>query len=132
MKLRTPLSILQSGYDGVKQSMPYNKLEATSQLAQTTLRSVLGEVAGLMGTLGTLLVLYLIWLSFGPRRNLVSEVRDRKIVPIALLFALPATLFVLILFVGIAVDLLVFSPLERRVLPQLEDMKQACNDLLAY
>jgi hypothetical protein len=56
--------------------------------AESGASSVLGEVAGLMGTIGSLLVLYVIWLSFGPRRDIVSEVRARKIVPIALLFAL--------------------------------------------
>lgn len=62
--------------------------QAGLEEAETGASSVLGEVAGIMGTLGTLLVLYVIWLSFGPRRDIVSEVRDRKIVPIALLFAL--------------------------------------------
>ena len=62
--------------------------QAGLEEAETGASSVLGEVAGIRGTLGTLLVLYVIWLSFGPRRDIVSEVRDRKIVPIALLFAL--------------------------------------------
>ena len=55
---------------------------------ETGASSVLGEVAGLMGTLGTLLVLYLIWLSFGPRQDIIAQVRARKLIPIALLFAL--------------------------------------------
>jgi hypothetical protein len=50
--------------------------------------SVLGEVAGLMGTIGSLLVLYVIWLSFGPRQDIISQVRARKLMPIALLFSL--------------------------------------------
>jgi hypothetical protein len=50
--------------------------------------SVLGEVGGLMGTIGTLLVIYVIWLSFGPREDIISQIRQRKIIPIALLFAL--------------------------------------------
>ena len=50
--------------------------------------SVLGEVGGLMGTIGTLLVIYVIWLSFGPREDIISQIRQHKIIPIALLFAL--------------------------------------------
>jgi hypothetical protein len=50
--------------------------------------SVLGEVAGLMGTLGTMLVVYVIWLSFGPCEDIISQVRAHKIIPIALLFGL--------------------------------------------
>jgi hypothetical protein len=55
---------------------------------ETGASSILGEVAGLMGTTGTLLVLYVVWLSFGPRRDIIREVQARKVVPIALLFSL--------------------------------------------
>jgi hypothetical protein len=50
--------------------------------------SVLGDVAGLMGTFGSLLLFYVIWLSFGPRRIIISQIQERKLIPIALLFAL--------------------------------------------
>lgn len=50
--------------------------------------SVLSEVTGLMGTLGSLLVFYLIWLSFGPRRVILDQIRERKLIPIVLLSAL--------------------------------------------
>lgn len=47
-----------------------------------------GEVAELMTTFGSLLFVYVLWLSFGPRSMILLEVRQRKVVPIALLFAL--------------------------------------------
>jgi hypothetical protein len=50
--------------------------------------SVLGNVAGLMGTFGLLLFFYVIWLSFGPRQVIIAQIRERKIIPIALLAAL--------------------------------------------
>jgi hypothetical protein len=50
--------------------------------------SVLSEVAGLMGTIGLLLLFYLIWLSFGPREVIISQIRQRKIIPIGLLAVL--------------------------------------------
>src|SRR5215208_5751853 len=50
--------------------------------------SVLSEITGLMGTLGSLLVFYVIWLSFGPRQDIISQIRDRKLIPIVLLAAL--------------------------------------------
>jgi hypothetical protein len=50
--------------------------------------SVLGDVAGLMGTFGSLLFFYVIWLSFGPRQVIISQIRERKLIPIALLAAL--------------------------------------------
>jgi hypothetical protein len=50
--------------------------------------SVLGEVGGLMGSIGTLLVIYVLWLSFGPREDIITQIRQHKIIPIALLFAL--------------------------------------------
>jgi hypothetical protein len=50
--------------------------------------SVLGDVAGLMGTFGSLLLFYVIWLSFGPRQDIISQIRERRLIPIALLAAL--------------------------------------------
>jgi hypothetical protein len=50
--------------------------------------SVLGDVAGLMGTFGSLLFFYVIWLSFGPRQVIISQIRERKLIPIVLLAAL--------------------------------------------
>ena len=50
--------------------------------------SVLGNVAGLMGTFGSLLFFYVIWLSFGPRQVIIAQIRERKIIPIVLLAAL--------------------------------------------
>jgi hypothetical protein len=62
--------------------------EAGLDEGETGASSILGEVAGLMGTIGSLLVLYVIWLSFGPRQDIISQVRARKLMPIALLFSL--------------------------------------------
>src|SRR5215213_4693850 len=50
--------------------------------------SVLSEVTGLMGSLGSLLLFYVIWLSFGPRQVILDEIRERKLIPIVLLSAL--------------------------------------------
>src|SRR5215216_4232924 len=50
--------------------------------------SVLSEVTGLMANLGSLLVFYVIWLSFGPRQVIISQIRQRKLIPIVLLSAL--------------------------------------------
>ena len=50
--------------------------------------AVLGDVAGLMGTVGMLLLFYVIWLSFGPRQVIIAQLRERKLIPIALLAAL--------------------------------------------
>ena len=50
--------------------------------------TVLGDVAGLMGTFGLLLLFYVIWLSFGPRQVIIDQIRERKLIPIVLLAAL--------------------------------------------
>jgi len=50
--------------------------------------SVLSEVTGLMGTLGSLLLFYVIWLSFGPRQFILDQIRQRNLVPIVLLSVL--------------------------------------------
>ena len=49
---------------------------------------ILSDVAELMGILGIMLLLYLIWISLGPRRLLLTELREHKLIPIALLAAL--------------------------------------------
>jgi len=41
-----------------------------------------------MANLGSLLVFYVIWLSFGPRQVIISQIRQRKLIPIVLLAAL--------------------------------------------
>jgi hypothetical protein len=46
------------------------------------------DVASLMAGLGSLLFFYVIWLSFGPRDVIISQIRQRKLVPIVLLAAL--------------------------------------------
>ncbi|MCD6058053.1 MAG: hypothetical protein K0Q89_1583 [Thermomicrobiales bacterium] len=46
--------------------------------------AVLSDVAGLMGTLGSLLLFYVIWLSFGPRQTIISQIQERKLIPIVL------------------------------------------------
>ncbi|MBW3633619.1 MAG: hypothetical protein KY456_11405 [Chloroflexi bacterium] len=63
-------------------------LQAGIDAGITGASSVLGEVAGLMGTTGTLLLFYVIWLSFGPRADIISQIRQRKIIPIGLLAVL--------------------------------------------
>jgi len=50
--------------------------------------SVLSEVTSLMASFGSLLVFYVIWLSFGPRQVIISQIRERKLIPIVLLAAL--------------------------------------------
>lgn len=50
--------------------------------------SILGEVAELMSTFGVILLLYAIWLSVGPRLSILGQVRQRRLIPIALLFVL--------------------------------------------
>jgi hypothetical protein len=62
--------------------------QAGIEAGLTGASSVLGNVAGLMGTFGLLLFFYVIWLSFGPRQVIIAQIRERKIIPIALLAAL--------------------------------------------
>ena len=95
---------LRSWYDQVKQRfgrlfLLIVNLVIVSPLLAAALRagidagitgasSVLGEVTGLMGTTGSLLLFYVIWLSFGPREVIISQIRQRKIIPIGLLAVL--------------------------------------------
>jgi hypothetical protein len=53
--------------------------------------SILSEVSEMMQIVGLALFLYILWLSFGPRRLIFSEIRQHKLIPIALL----ATLYLL-------------------------------------
>jgi hypothetical protein len=50
--------------------------------------SILSQVVGLMSTVGSLLLFYVIWLSFGPREVIISQLRARKLIPIGLLAVL--------------------------------------------
>lgn len=50
--------------------------------------SVLSEVAELMETFGVILFFYVIWLSLGPRLTLLTQIRQHRVIPIALLFTL--------------------------------------------
>jgi hypothetical protein len=63
-------------------------VQAGIDVGLTGASSVLGDVAGLMGTFGSLLFFYVIWLSFGPRQTIIAQIRERKLVPIVLLAAL--------------------------------------------
>ncbi|MCD6059455.1 MAG: hypothetical protein K0Q89_2985 [Thermomicrobiales bacterium] len=63
-------------------------VNATLDPALVQTNSPLSEVASLMALGGTVLVLYVLWLSVGPRQLLLSELQHRKLVPIVLLFTL--------------------------------------------
>src|SRR5215216_6446537 len=62
-------------------------IEAGINAGISSTSSVLSEITGLMGSLGSLLLFYVIWLSFGPRQVILSQIRERKLIPIVLLFA---------------------------------------------
>jgi hypothetical protein len=55
-------------------------------LIQTT--SALSEVASLMQFTGFALVVYVVWLSLGPRKLLFAEFQQRRVLPIVLVFVL--------------------------------------------
>ncbi|MBA3415246.1 MAG: hypothetical protein H0U10_08495 [Chloroflexia bacterium] len=59
---------------------------ANRALIQTS--SALSEVTSLMQFAGFVLVVYVLWLSLGPRRLIFAEIRQRRALPIALLAAL--------------------------------------------
>jgi len=63
-------------------------IEAGINAGISSTSSVLSEVTGLMGSLGSLLLFYVIWLSFGPRQVIIAQIRQRKLIPIVLLSAL--------------------------------------------
>jgi hypothetical protein len=50
--------------------------------------SVVSEASKLMEQFGVAMIAYILWLSFGPRDLILSQIRQRKVIPIALLFAL--------------------------------------------
>src|SRR5215210_1707875 len=62
-------------------------VQAAINAGTSSTSSVLSEVTGLMGSLGSLLLFYVIWLSFGPRQVILAQIRERKLIPIVLLFA---------------------------------------------
>ena len=102
--LTSRIQRLRTWYDRVKRrfgrlSLLIINLVIVSPLVAAALRagidagitganSVLGDVAGIMGTIGLLLLFYVIWLSFGPREVIISQIRQRKIIPIGLLAVL--------------------------------------------
>ena len=63
-------------------------IQAGIDAGLTGASTVLGDVAGLMGTFGSLLFFYVIWLSFGPRQTIIAQLRERRIIPIVLLAAM--------------------------------------------
>jgi len=63
-------------------------IEAGINAGISSTSSVLSEVTGLMGSVGSLLLFYVIWLSFGPRQVIIAQIRQRKLIPIVLLSAL--------------------------------------------
>jgi hypothetical protein len=50
--------------------------------------SLLGEVVGLMQTAGVAMLIYVIWLSLGPRLLFFDQIRARKFLPVMLLIVL--------------------------------------------
>ena len=50
--------------------------------------SLLGEIAGLMQTTGVAMLLYVIWLSLGPRLLFFDQIRERRLLPVTLLIVL--------------------------------------------
>ena len=61
---------------------------AGSNRALIQTNSALSEVTSLLQFAGFALVVYVLWLSLGPRRLLFAEVQQRRVLPIALLAAL--------------------------------------------
>jgi hypothetical protein len=82
-------------------------------------RSVLTEIASVLGYVGLILLVYVLWLGWDQRRFLFAEVQARKLVPIALVFT--AWLLGALVITGVvaelaAVDLLTgASPASLRV-----------------
>jgi hypothetical protein len=96
-------------------------LDAAASLRERELphRSVLTEINSVLGYVGLILLVYVLWLGWDQRRFLLSEVQARKLVPIALVFT--AYLLSALVTTGIvaelaAVDLLTgASPASLRV-----------------
>ncbi len=61
-------------------------VRAGSDEALFQANSAISEIATLMESLGLVLLVYVIWLSFGPRVTLFSQLRAHKLLPIALVF----------------------------------------------
>jgi hypothetical protein len=61
-------------------------IQAGDDLGAVFSSSVLSEVSELMEKFGLALLAYVLWLSFGPRLLIFTEIRQRKLIPIALLF----------------------------------------------
>jgi hypothetical protein len=91
-------------------------------LAQTN--SPLSEVASLMQFCGAALVVYVVWLSLGPRHLLFTEIKRRQLLPIALLF----TLYLLDALVATAEDATIDAEL---MLTGVSDSSVAVNFTLA-
>ncbi len=63
-------------------------IQAGNDLGAVYSSSVLSEVSELMEKFGVATIAYVLWLSFGPRLLILSEIRQRRLLPIALLFGL--------------------------------------------
>ena len=63
-------------------------LDAAASLRERELphRSVLTEINSVLGYVGLVLLVYVLWLGWSQRRFLLSEIQARKLVPIALVF----------------------------------------------
>src|SRR5215213_4227715 len=63
-------------------------LDAAASVRERELphRSVLTEINSVLGYVGLIFLVYVLWLGWDQRRFLLSEVRARKLVPIALVF----------------------------------------------
>ncbi|MDQ3412890.1 MAG: hypothetical protein M3509_12320, partial [Chloroflexota bacterium] len=48
--------------------------------------AIVSQISGLLVTVVAILVAYALWLSFGPRRSIIAEVRQRRVIPIVLIF----------------------------------------------
>ncbi len=63
-------------------------IQAGTDVALIDASSVLSEVAELMMTVGSLLLFYVIWLSFGPRLTVLSQIREHRLLPLIMIFVL--------------------------------------------
>lgn len=63
-------------------------IQAGDDLGAVYASSVLSEVSELMEKFGVATIAYVLWLSFGPRLLILTEIRQRKLIPIGLLFGL--------------------------------------------
>jgi hypothetical protein len=63
-------------------------LDAAASLRERELphRSVLTEINSVLGYVGLILLVYVLWLGWDQRRFLLSDIKARKLVPIALVF----------------------------------------------